>query len=120
MKKCLVLMLFLAPVLAVASPKPSDYTTAVHVQSSLIVTECKGGSSLVRCKLVLHLNVLIDGKKWVLSGKDDADGVLRTGDYKAKTLGEAAPPDAAEYQQEYELLLSNGKTRTYRVVGESE
>ena len=120
MKKVLFAVLFLIPALSWAKAKPSDFTTVVHVQSSNIVSECKGSSSLVHCPIKQHLNVVIDGKKYELNSKDDIELLLRPGDYMAKLLQDNSLPNAYEYQIEYEFLLSDGTTRKYRVVGESE
>jgi hypothetical protein len=120
MKKVLVAILFVASTLCWGSPKPADYTVAVHVQSSHQVSECKGSSSLMRCPIKQHLNAVIDGRKYELNSKDDLDLVLRPGDYKAMLLPDSSPSGAHEYQMEYELLFPDGSTRKYRVVGESE
>ena len=127
MKKTLFVILLLAPVLCCAAKvqKSAEYTVAVHVYSSSLVSICNNTMGSPGCKLRQHLNVVIDGKKYEMNSKDFADGALRTGDYKAMLLPEEAPdgdnPSAGcEYRQRYEFLFPGGKTRKYLVVGGSE
>lgn len=124
MKKAIFAILLMVPVLAWAKPKPADYTLTVHVQSSRMVLACDMFLDHVGCGKSLHLNVVIDGKKYELDA-GDYDYLLRLGDYKAKLLPDDSsdgenPPAAYEYRRKYEFLFPDGKTRKFSVVGESE
>jgi hypothetical protein len=122
MKKALFAILFLIPTMVCAEkakPNPSDYTVAVHVQSSRLVLFCgdvTGGSSV--CSWEQHLSVIIDGKKFEIQPQV-AKNLLRVGDYKAKIVKDETP-NAYEYFRVYELLFPDGQTRQYSVVGEME
>jgi len=120
MMKALFAVLLLVPAASWAKPKPEDYTIAVHVQASHLINECRGSSSLIRCSFKLHLDVVIDGKKFDLNSKDDLELVLRRGDYKAKVVGTDSPQSSVDSNLEYEFLFPDGTTRKYRVVGETE
>ncbi len=133
MKKVLITLAILSmvPALAFAKPNPANYTLTAHVQSSHFVLECDsilvgGGSTAGHtiCSKNLHLNVVIDGKKYELDG-GGYDYLLRLGDYKAKMLPDDSsassnPPADYEYHRKFEFLFPDGKTRKYSVVGESE
>jgi hypothetical protein len=130
MKKALFLILLLpcTPAWAQKAPNPADYTTVVHVQSSHLFADCRdswgmsnpgGLGKASHCGIKQQLNVVINGKKYELNSREDSDFVLRTGDYKAKGW-ENVPAELSEYHMEVELLLPEGRTHTYRVVGESE
>jgi hypothetical protein len=130
MKKLLITVLFLFPLVAWAEkPNPAEFTVNVHVQSSHIKQDCgsvSGGSNF--CEWSQHLTVLIDGKKFELVGPTTSKKihslpgstiVLHIGDYKAKALTQVNE-HAYEYSMSYEFLFSDGETRKYFVVGESE
>jgi hypothetical protein len=112
MKRVLIALLFMLPALACAEKKPvqntSDYTVAVHVQSS----EALLGSGMQQ------LNVIIGGKHYELEANTYAK-VLPVGDYMARISLDKIDPDH-EYVRVYELLFADGSTRKYTVVGESE
>ena len=112
MKRVLIAMLFMLPVLACAEKKPaqdtSDYTIAVHVQSSEALLGL--GNQ--------QLNVIIAGKHYELEANAYAK-VLPVGDYMARISQDKIDPDK-EYVRVYELLFADGTTRKYNVVGESE
>jgi hypothetical protein len=112
MKKVIFAILFMLPVMACAEKKPvqntSDYTIAVHVQSS----EAFLGSGMQQ------LNVIIAGKHYELEAYANAK-VLPVGDYMARISQDKIDPDH-EYVRVYELLFADGTTRKYTVVGESE
>ncbi len=127
MKRALIAILFLAPTLAWGKPKPADYTLVVHVQSSDLVTWCYEVLGHPFCETKQHLNVVIGGKKYELNGNDDDNGVLRTGNYKARMLtgDDSDIPEAPRayeiYNTDgYEFLFPDGKSRKYSIVGESE
>lgn len=123
MKKVLLVILFLIPVIAWAEKpnvNPADYTISVHVQSSKLEPDCSdvtGGSSI--CVWTQRLNVLIDGKKYELLGGPKRPELLHIGDYKAKIHKEDTTKPF-EYSRSYDFLFSDGSTGTYSVVGESE
>ena len=112
MKRISLLFLLLAASHCWAGPKPdiSQYSVIVHVSSSLIIST--GNSTAQQ-----QLQVTIDGKKYVLQGGTGAM-VLKTGDYRARVVKEAA--NQVEYMRSYEFLFPNGNTRTYFVYGEQE
>lgn len=97
--------------------KSADYTIAMHVRSSRLEVECSTDNKGSNCGTVQHLQVVIAGKKYELART--AENVLRTGDYKARVVSEKKPR-AEEYTREYEIMLSDGKTAKFEVVGESE
>jgi hypothetical protein len=68
---------------------------------------------------VQHLNVLIDGKRYELSDTMPRTDLLRVGDYKAKIFKDETERPY-EYQRTYEFLMSDGGTRRYVVVAETE
>jgi hypothetical protein len=108
MKKMLLAIILICPVLAWAAPKPSEYTVAVHVTGSHLVYEAGGKQ--------LHLDVVIDGKKLELVG-GHSDYLLRLGDYKAKAVEDVAK-DTGEYRRQYEFLLADGTKRMFWLIGE--
>ena len=114
MKKLLLALLILAPAISPAEtgPNPADYTVAVHVQSSR--SDCTRGGCTQR------LTAVIEGKKYRLEAYSQfAFKLLRTGDYKAKIVKDSKPVPY-EYSRDYEFLFSDGRTRKYSVVGETE
>jgi hypothetical protein len=115
MKTILIAILLMLPALASAEKKATsdsaEYTVTVHVQSSHVL------DTYMKSSTVQHLDVLIDGKKYEL---ECAGGlVVPVGDYKAKISQEKISPNH-EYSRGYQLLFSDGSTRKYGVVGESE
>ncbi|MGA2352244.1 MAG: hypothetical protein ABSF70_17545 [Terracidiphilus sp.] len=132
MKKVIVAMMILLPALSWAGkekpkPNPADYTVAVHVQSSNLISICQdswgwgnpgGAGNAAHCVLMQHLNALVNGKKYELIGSEGQESALRIGDYKAK--GDDMPYNGYEYHITFEFLLPDGTTRIYRVIGESE
>jgi hypothetical protein len=122
MKKLALILALSMPLLSAAEkqklpPKtnPADYNIAVHVQSSKLVDVCRGGE----CSWVQHLFVQIDGRKYELSENTTRTDLLRTGDYNAKVVQDETDRPY-EYQRIYEFRLSDGWTRKYFVVAESE
>lgn len=118
MKKILAALLLMTPGLAwAANPvaNAADYTVAVHIQASRLVTLCNSGT----CHSYEQLQVVIDGKKYELSGDFVPSELLRTGDYVAKIVKDHAERPY-EYTRRYQVLFSDGKTRNYTVTGEEE
>ena len=115
MKRVIIAMLFMLPVLAFAEKKPAanlaDYTITVHVQSSQLV-DFPG----IQEKQLLE--VVIDGKKYELEVWS-FNNVLPVGDYKARVSQDKIYPDKS-YVRVYELLFADGTTRKYTVMGETE
>jgi hypothetical protein len=99
-----VLLLFSSLAWAGGEPNPADYTLNAHVSSSHFVEG------------VTRLNVIIDGKKYELQGPG---WILVPGDYKAR-LAKDDKKNAYDPHFVYELLLPDGKTRQYSVIGISE
>jgi hypothetical protein len=91
--------------LAGATSGSADYPITVHVISSKVV------------KGYLQLNVVIDGKKYCLTGV--YNGVLSLGDYKARLVKDQHK-NSYETEQTYEFLFPDNKTRTYTLTGQSE
>lgn len=126
--KFLIAILLLTPVLAHAKwkPNPADYPVTIHVRSSSIVIgpNCHAVFSNY-CGPKQQLDVIIDGKKFMLASSSDSDTALMLGDYHAKLLDEDAPnkdnpPKSYEYHQKYEFLFPDGDRRKYVIVGASE
>ena len=108
MKNFLLAILLLASGSAWAGedPIPAEYTVNVHVSSSSIAN-----SNLI-------LDVVIDGKKYELSGY--AGGMLLAlGDYKAKLVKDEHKTTYGS-NQVYEFLFPDKKTRQFAVVGQTE
>ena len=84
MKKIAVafLLLFATFAWAAADPNPAEYTTNVHVSSSLLVVEVPNGVALD----YQVLNVVINGKKYELMSSSVKNVLLAIGDYKAKLV----------------------------------
>jgi len=114
MKKILIAILLMTPALAFAdkkpAPNPADYTITVHVYSSQVIDRTGTPKQI--------LDVVIDGKKYELEALPYID-VLPVGDYKAKIFNEKISSNQ-QYSRVYELLFTDGTTRRYDVVGESE
>ena len=122
MKNFLIALLVLTPSLAVAQKAEAgstDYTIAVHVQSSRLVNECGSDTKGSSCDWSQRLTVMIDGKKYELEEQRSRVDLLRVGDYKAKIVKDETTR-AYEYWRIYELQFADGKTRKYTVVGETE
>lgn len=113
MKSVLIATLFMLPALACAEKKPvqntSDYTIAVHVQSS----------ETPFLETRQQLNVIIGGKHYELEANTSYYKVLPVGDYMARITQDKTDANK-EYVRVYELLFADGTTRKYWVVGESE
>jgi hypothetical protein len=101
-----------------AAPQAAQYTVDVHVTASHTIHECDSVLGSVACGKKLHINVIIDGKKFVLDGGID-DYLLRLGDYKAKVVQDQAQ-GAAEYKRQYEFLFADGTKRKFAVISEEE
>jgi hypothetical protein len=114
MKK-LVLIILLLSAFSFAADKPNaaDYTINVHVTASNL----EGGA-------VPLLNVVIDGKNYLLRSQKDTlnskgVAILTLGDYKAKLVVDEHN-SAHEFTQVYEFLFSDGRIMKFNVVGTSE
>jgi len=118
-KQFILALLLITPAFASSDKKidtnPADYAVNVHVQSSRLVDVCGGP----QCAWVLHLWVVIDGKKYELSENKTRTDVLRVGDYKAKISLDEHDREY-EYQRMIEFRLPDGWTRKFVVVGEIE
>jgi hypothetical protein len=120
MKKSLLVILLLLPMLAFAKDKekpstnPANYPLTLHVQSSRLYDICAPG-----CVWVQHIFIAIEGKKYELTDTTPRHDLLRVGDYKARISKDEHDTDY-QYDREYQFLLPGGDVRTYVVIGESE
>ena len=91
------------------------YPISVHVSSSEWVAVDTKGFGFQR------LVVLIDGRKYKLQAEKATGRIplLALGDYKAK-LVEDVHKSSYESIQSYEFRFSDGKTKTFVVVGQTE
>lgn len=123
MRNLILAIILLAPAFVAAQktqPDPADYTITVHVQSSrlaMISGDVTNGTSFYQW--MQRLEVVIDGKKYELSGSVNPreSKLLRLGDYKARIFREDTKR-AYEYSRSYQFLFPDGRTRVYGVVGE--
>lgn len=125
MKRFFALMLVVAAATGVAYAKvdPSDFTVDIHVTGSTAGQTCRpnmsSGTTEV-CKSHQNLKAEIDGKKYDLSGETMfPKGVLPVGDYKARITGKQKDSKQV-LQRTYEILLEDGSTRKFKIVGEEE
>ncbi|MFZ0686403.1 MAG: hypothetical protein WAM89_12740 [Terriglobales bacterium] len=109
MKKIALAILLLTSLVAWAGgePNPADYTVNVHVSAAS--KDVKGS---------LILDVIIDGKKYQLSG-GVGGMLLALGDYKAKLVKNEHKTAYSSYQV-YEFLFPDKKTKQFVVIGQSE
>jgi hypothetical protein len=113
--------LLLSPLVAFAAkPDAADYKLEAHVTRTELTYACSSSSmgSPSSCGMRLLIVAVIDGKKLELRANSSL--VLRTGDYKAKATVVDADPNGYIDQRAYELLMPDGKTITFQVVGELE
>ena len=110
MKK-LVLALLLIPSVSLraAPPDPANYPLTAHVVCSFVRGQSGSQPDTQR------LGVLLDGKQLELMVINYATP-LAPGDYKARLLKDAST-NAYDIRQTYELLLPDGKVRSYQVSG---
>jgi hypothetical protein len=114
MKKMILLCLLLQTTFLLAAgdkpnPNPANYTLTVHVVCSFVRGQSGNRPDTQR------LGVVLDGKQLELTvvNRDDP---LAPGDYKARLLKDTSP-NVYDIQRAYELLLPDGKVRTYQVSG---
>jgi hypothetical protein len=107
-----VLLLTSASMWAGSPSDASGYTINVHVTSSEMVLEGGAGAFNQRLKVV------INSKKYELRAPS-VNAVLALGDYKAKLVKDEHRT-AYDYEQIYEFLFPDNKTRKFEVVGEME
>jgi hypothetical protein len=117
MKKAQVAGLLLLSCLAWGA-KAADYPLVVHVRSSHLFHECDSVQFKVACGNNLHLDVVVDNKKYELDG-GMADCLLRTGDYPARLVKDNAPGAFME-RREFELLFPDGTGHKFKIIGEEE
>lgn len=110
MKKLALALLLLQPVaiFAVADkPNPADFPVKVHVISSEFTQPN-----------IQVLQTTVDGQPTELTGY--SLGVLALGDYPARInpkIHGPSNPNTYDIYRAYDLLLPDGKTRTYTVTG---
>jgi hypothetical protein len=102
--------LFIRPAQAADQPL---YPLQVHVIS------CESRADDSNWNYFQVLSVTLEGRKLQLESYSTRQWILHPGDYRARMVKESKN-GAAEYSREYELLLSDGKTVKYTVIGESE
>lgn len=116
MKKLVLTIFLLVPTFFWAVPNPDEYSINVHVTASyfVMVPGAFSGAGAVQ-----KLNVLIDGKKYELSGRESRKGLLTLGDYKARLVLDEHKT-SFESRQEYELLMPDKTTKKFYVSGQTE
>jgi hypothetical protein len=90
---------------AKAAPNPADYTINVHVTRSRMEFG--------------KLNVVIDGKKYLLEGGTEPGKTLALGDYKAKVVKDEHA-ESYYLHREYEFMFPDNKTKRFSVIGATE
>jgi hypothetical protein len=127
-RAALVLAIFLCTAAVFAKEKPAATIATVHVSSSHVADEVTGtvpientythevyGQNTVRSSYLL-LTATVDGHKYEMKSLrwvHRRDALMDPGDYQAKV-------SESRRGKVYELLLSNGKTRKFYIVGTSE
>ena len=107
---CLAVVLFCSTLSAIAAaPNPADYSITVSVIASESIPDTHDPGLTAQC-----INVIIDGKKYQLTGK--SQGVLALGSYKAKLSSETQRNNYDIYRT-YQFLMSDGKTRDFVLTG---
>ncbi|MFZ1087173.1 MAG: hypothetical protein WAN35_19595 [Terracidiphilus sp.] len=127
MKRSKILALTVAAFLLPAFPLTAyaadskDYPVKVHITASELRSDCYNLGQAVNCPNVQFLTVFIEGKKYTLKHKALVHTLypIHPGDYSAR-MTEDEQKSAGQYEREYEILFSDGKTEAYLVVGESE
>ncbi len=110
-------------VCAAGSAQKPTFPLTVHVESSDYYVSCNPN---YMCYGVPKLNVIIDGRKYILAAEDAAVvtgmgqylvHVLKNGDYPARIVKDETD-EAGEYHRVIELQTAPGAKRRYTVVGE--
>ncbi len=94
-----------------ASPNPAIYPLTIHVACSFLRQEYNG----TYARAIVHLGVTLNGNLLDLVTQDSLLP-FALGDYKARLVKDTSP-DSYEIDQTYELLLPDGKLRTFSVSG---
>lgn len=103
-----------------AAQNSGGFPVTVHVYAAhWFTTLCTSGGGDA-CDLQ-SLDITIGGKKFQILTSDYRHEIwlMKLGDYKARLVKDAHKP-TGETHRVYELLLPNGQTRRFVVVGESE
>jgi len=98
-------------------PHTAEYKLDILVRSSRLVNECETDIHSSQCGTKQDLTVTINGKQYELQGTGNSSELLRTGTYKAGIVKDE-PKNAYEYQRVYEFQFADGKTHSYKVIGE--
>jgi hypothetical protein len=115
MKVLAIILLLLSPSALRAEkpkPNPADFTVTVHVVRSRIYPP--GAYS------IQHLDTIIDGMSAELQTSAPYYGVLAPGDYKAQLATTSyipKNPNGYDIFRVYRLLLPDGTTRDFNLVG---
>jgi hypothetical protein len=107
MKKMLLLFLLTVPMVAAPPPNPADFPITLHMLYS----------SMTLSGEYQRIDVVIDGQPMELSS--NASGVLTLGDYPARVSPKVSAPknwSAYDNMKGYDLLMPDGKVRTYTVT----
>ncbi|HUN85019.1 MAG TPA: hypothetical protein VMU48_11595 [Terracidiphilus sp.] len=115
---CLILAFAHRAHAADAKANPANYPLAVHISSSTYTTASNTLSEIVAAT--------IDGKHYQLLGPTSSsrifshgDGLINPGDYRAKLSMDEHKTNYESVQQ-FEILLPDGTTRKFGVIGQSE
>jgi hypothetical protein len=113
MKTIILVALILPSTFVWAKTSAVDYPVDVHVSADHILSDC--GSS--NCFYTLEiLETTIDGKKYELQEAASKKGLLPLGDYRGRPIQSKHPKGL----DAYELLLPDGTTQQFTVVGQQE
>ena len=107
-----------------APPNPADYTVTLHITSSHLTDDCQR----IATPPCAQLDVTTGGAKYMLLGSAlrsnsrSLAGVLQIGDYKAKLIQLIKGNAKSDYllTEDYDILLPDGKTASFQVIGQSE
>jgi len=107
--------------LTVYATDSKNYPIKVHVNASELKSDCYNYGQGTNCPNVQFLIAVIEGKKYTLKHKALVHTLypIHPGDYSAR-ITKDEQKGAGQYEREYEILFSDGKTEAYLVVGEFE
>ena len=126
MKSCVPAIMLSCLIAALANPahaadakaNPADYPLAMHVSAS---TYAAAANTLYEI-----VSATIDGKHYQLQGPTSSarifshgNGLINPGDYHAK-MAMDEHKTSYESLQQFEILLPDGTTRRFGVIGQSE
>ncbi|MEI9981604.1 MAG: hypothetical protein WDN23_21945 [Edaphobacter sp.] len=125
MKNAAISLLILCTSFTFAATNAADYPQTVHVTSSHLIFDPSGRNPVPS----LQIDVVVNGKRYVLLGSAPPatvhvvgglhSSVLPVGDYKARSISSDYGPNYLLFLS-YEILLPDGTTAKFDVVGGSE